>query len=369
MKIGVITFHDASNYGAALQAYATQQAISDLGYDAEIINYSNEYRLSKYSPWSRFSSAVRSKRYLYAVAVLFFAPGILLRNRAFRGFYKRFLNLSGPRIESKCKLEAAATRYDVIIAGSDQIWSYKNNGRDFSYLLEFAGLGAKKFSYASSFGLTEIPEDLLLSYKKCLTRLDSISVREKKGVELVEKLIGRKANLVLDPVFLHGRDFWLERSLAVREKDFVLFYMNENRFNRKMLACLKSFGVDKKIVSIGSLALADIFRGNYKVKNADGPQKFISYIYSADIVITTSYHAVVLCLIFNKPFYVLVSGDDGRDARILQVLEDYHLLDRAIYIETRLRDFSYQIDFSCFNDAWPHRRDYSLKFIGSSIES
>ena len=37
MKIGVITFHGADNYGSVLQAYALTEYLNDKGYDAEII--------------------------------------------------------------------------------------------------------------------------------------------------------------------------------------------------------------------------------------------------------------------------------------------------------------------------------------------
>ena len=39
MKIGIITFHWATNYGAILQAYALQNYLIEFGHDVEIINY------------------------------------------------------------------------------------------------------------------------------------------------------------------------------------------------------------------------------------------------------------------------------------------------------------------------------------------
>lgn len=37
-KVGILTFQRASNYGAALQMYALQKKIRDLGHDAEVID-------------------------------------------------------------------------------------------------------------------------------------------------------------------------------------------------------------------------------------------------------------------------------------------------------------------------------------------
>ena len=38
MKIGIVTFHRALNYGAVLQAYALCHFLNDNGFDAEIID-------------------------------------------------------------------------------------------------------------------------------------------------------------------------------------------------------------------------------------------------------------------------------------------------------------------------------------------
>ena len=39
MTVGIMTFHWAANYGAVLQAFALQEFLRELGFDAAIINY------------------------------------------------------------------------------------------------------------------------------------------------------------------------------------------------------------------------------------------------------------------------------------------------------------------------------------------
>lgn len=41
--ISIITIHNIYNYGSALQSYATQKFINDLGYDAKLIDYRPKY--------------------------------------------------------------------------------------------------------------------------------------------------------------------------------------------------------------------------------------------------------------------------------------------------------------------------------------
>ena len=52
MKIGIITYHSAHNYGAVLQAFALQEYLQKQGHDVQIINYKikeieNYYKKSK----------------------------------------------------------------------------------------------------------------------------------------------------------------------------------------------------------------------------------------------------------------------------------------------------------------------------------
>lgn len=42
MKIGILTFHRAHNYGAVLQAYALVTYLKNIGHDAEIVDYRPE---------------------------------------------------------------------------------------------------------------------------------------------------------------------------------------------------------------------------------------------------------------------------------------------------------------------------------------
>ena len=39
MKIGILTFHRAHNYGAVLQCYALQEVLKGMGHEVEVIDY------------------------------------------------------------------------------------------------------------------------------------------------------------------------------------------------------------------------------------------------------------------------------------------------------------------------------------------
>lgn len=55
MKVGIITFHSAHNFGALLQVYALQEYLNKNNIEAQVVNYrlpaiDNVYKLVKFKP-------------------------------------------------------------------------------------------------------------------------------------------------------------------------------------------------------------------------------------------------------------------------------------------------------------------------------
>ena len=50
MKIGIVTFHDAANYGAVLQAYGLHTVLAKLGHESEFIRFAKEQVVVKKTP-------------------------------------------------------------------------------------------------------------------------------------------------------------------------------------------------------------------------------------------------------------------------------------------------------------------------------
>lgn len=50
MKIGILTFHLAHNYGAVLQCFALQETLRGIGHDVMVVNYQQPYVLEQFKP-------------------------------------------------------------------------------------------------------------------------------------------------------------------------------------------------------------------------------------------------------------------------------------------------------------------------------
>ena len=125
-KVGIITFHEALNYGAVLQAYALKAVCEELGYEAHIVNYNYGGMGERVAPVRKFLASSNKKAALSSLArgVLGYF-GDKKREKAFALFREKYLNES---LRCDSSEDISALGYDVLIAGSDQIWN-PNLGR------------------------------------------------------------------------------------------------------------------------------------------------------------------------------------------------------------------------------------------------
>lgn len=369
MKIGIITFHNTSNYGAALQAYATVTALRQKGYDAEIINYSNKTRTEKYSALKRVKNALKSKEPIQLLKAIASTPGILIRNRSFKSFYLEHLPISGTHLTTTEELAKHSIKYNYVICGSDQIWSCKNNGADLSYLLDFYHNGNQKISYASSFGMTNIEASLRPRYKLLLNDIKSLSVREKAGSNLIRELTGRDARVVVDPTLLISKTHWkkLSKGIQVHNKLFDFYYIN----NKDFLDYKIKYGKHKRLdtISMGSFSLSKILDNSFYIKNGTGPLELISAIQNCRCVFTSSYHAVIFSIIFEKPFYVFLSGNEGRDSRLLHILDHYGLTDRIVSNFTKEIELTLEMNYNNIRTLLWKEVSKSHEFLDAALSS
>ena len=207
MKVGIITFHRAINYGAILQAYALKKKIDELGNVTKVIDYVNlkEEKACKIINTNSLKSFI----------------GSLLKFRfkkrkdiKFVDFRKKYLNLT-PVVGTKGALKELNAQFNVFITGSDQVWNYNIIGGDMTYLLDFANEG-KKNSYAASFGVINIEEKYKRQYSDLLNSFTNIAVREDAGAKIIRELCHKEVPVVLDPTLLLDAFEWMRLTVVDR---------------------------------------------------------------------------------------------------------------------------------------------------------
>lgn len=93
MKIGILTFHRAHNYGAVLQAFALKEYISSLCNNVEVVDYIPPYFESSNKGISFFEYTL-SKSPIRFIKNMFFFPIVKKRNKGFIEFISQNISPS-----------------------------------------------------------------------------------------------------------------------------------------------------------------------------------------------------------------------------------------------------------------------------------
>lgn len=210
------------------------------------------------------------------------------------------------------------------MVNSDQTWR-KFSEEDFYDIafLKFAEKWEKpKFVYAASLGIEEwkfnkTDEEIA---KYLLKNFTGISVREKGSIKLIEKYLGFKPLLVLDPTLLIEKKYYLNliqnfKNKIIIDKNYIFIYLLTNSSN-----------INNFIKNI-------IEKYNYKlykvtIDDEEQIQKFIYGIYNCKAIITDSYHGTIFSIIFNKPFISFIDYDKGKE-RFNTLIEVFGFKDRV----------------------------------------
>ena len=372
MKIGIVTFQRAHNYGAVLQGYSLKTFLEKLnpGCEVEIIDYWPQYHKAIYDLFNtsflndKISIFQKLKRLIKLLLVF---PTKLKRVKKFESFIRNNLNLSNNTLITNGS--DIQNLYNIIIFGSDQIWRYSdfNNfkGYDPVYWGKYPkSKGIKKIAYAASMGVMEISPIQQTFIKNSISRFDFISVREKELVKIIQQNTNQKVEHVLDPVFLTESNDWLKLANMneINEKKYVLFYNLNFSQDSIDLANYISKKYNYKIIELNGWVTP--FSNPLRQKQSAGPIDFISLFANASFVISTSFHGVAFSLIFEKQFYSLGMANNSK--RVTSLLEDLNLGDRYLK-KMEIIDIKKRIDYSLVNKKLEELKNRSIKLLKSNI--
>lgn len=357
MKIGILTFHRAHNYGAVLQCYALQEILKRMGHDVQVIDYlqpwiEDFYHLFGWNMIRRNSGSISSLLdYLKgSLKKWLLAPG---KARDFRTFRDNFLNLSLP-----CR-DVMPQNYDCYIIGSDQLWSLHCLGGepDRIYMGDFQRpQGSRLVGYAISADMKSVmaSENML---KANVPRFDALSMREKEVAEVVAEITGCRCDVCLDPTLLTDASLWNPLLTEVEKEEYVLMY--EVRWNPQTKGKLRK-KAEELAAAIGPhCKVIDLTRMNRPVT------EFVSLFRNASHVVTTSFHGIVFSIIFGVPFYALPLWG-GYDLRYIELLKSLGAEDRLVGFDTRM--VPKPMDFAPLKERLAVRQEESMSFIQKALE-
>jgi len=346
-KVGILTTHDEINYGAFLQAYALQKAISGLGYECLIINYKG------FKHWIlEYWYVLRAVNPIYFIRKLF-------KVFAFR------------RDQSKASLTSfsfskkSINRYgfETIVLGSDEIWNFKNCiGEVFIPAHYGIGVTAKKIiSYAPSFGSIGKNEQIPNDIKNSLNGLDAISVRDLNSKIIIDQIADKKAEIVVDPTLLI--DFTGDEVKPAISR-YILVYIAGKipddlikqtiEFSRKNNLKLISVGYRNKWCNSNCIAVS--------------PFEWIGYVKNADYVLTNMFHGTIFSVKYRRSLCIVLS--EYRMNKLGYLVNEILGINDFVFSKDRTLEtiFSGRPNYSEVETRLSQKRESSLQYLKTAID-
>lgn len=322
MRIGILTLHDSPNYGALLQACALRRHLAARGHEVSVID-------------RRRRPDGRALRGPTPGPGLFRPWGLLSLDahdgsREYRSRLERTLRFQRERLGltdfhfHDWRDAPADLGLDAVVVGSDQVWNASNHDPA-DYLPGRIPVGVPTLSYAASVGTDRFPADREADLRRGLAALCGIGVRERAAADLIGRL-GLCAETVVDPVLLAGAGVWRDLLAAGRREDGgrTLFYFLAEDFAAQLprvAAYVRHHGRRAAFFVDRMLRPApDGWRSWWRnrqdarrwrdagveLKLDAGPEEFLRELAGADAVVSNSYHALVLSLLFGKAVRIVL---------------------------------------------------------------
>lgn len=325
MNIGVVTFHRAYNYGVCLQAFATTYFLKEQGFCVELIDYTNPYE-QRIQKWS-YKENNRISGYLTSLL-----KNLLLGKKRYyqRGFghIAQCYPLTRQRYTHKAQLDAL--EYDVLIAGSDQIWNAQiTNGIDDVFLLRF-GHAKRRISIASSMGSSTLTQAERQLFQAALTSFQAISVREDFARQQLQPLTDTPVQTLMDPTFLLDRAAWLRcmgqtSKYAGTTERYILTYLiapDKNAYRARVKAYADKLNCPVWTIQYSNYTWKE---SNRKILGAT-PADFIALMANAELVLTDSFHGTAFSVNLRRNFVAFTHSTNP--VRVRTLLQRIGLDDR-----------------------------------------
>lgn len=342
-KVAIVTIH-SRNFGNRLQNYALQIVLKSIGVCVESLQRDLPLKGIDFFK-------VKVKR----------VGQILLGTKGakFQSFNRRVVKSKFYALANS-QQDGLANKYEYFISGSDQVWNPHYNFIGTSDLLVFAK-PEQRISYAASFGVDEIPEEKKDVYAENLSQFKALSVREKRGAEIIKELTGRDAQVVLDPTMLLISEQWSKVEKKSR-------YTPKNKYALVYSLGEKTSDFENAINCYGKEL--EIFDIRTKQKNRReipvGPAEFLYLIHHAELILTDSFHASVFSVLYHKKFITFKRPGIDMSSRIVSLANTIGAEDK-LDSDNNL-DCSIGVDYVMVDQLIERERKKSIDFLKKALE-
>lgn len=364
MKIGILTFHCAHNYGAVLQCYALQEYLKSLGHEVYVIDYRPGYIVS-HRDYLRFNPKYLVTRQIKLLPKVFWTGLRLARVRNRK--WVKFNNFKTHQLNLYPAKGFNGKGFDLCIVGSDQIWNKYITGGKFEPMYFGVDFHCPVISYAASTISDGFSKEDQIQLKQLLHGLQAISVRECQLKKQLSQIVDSTISVVADPTVLAGAkpfETLVKKDFVSRHGKFLLVYVIHDDPNLHRIARELAKNNNWRLVEIS--AGFELKRYSTKIYDA-GIEDFVTLFKNAEFIVTNSFHGTAFCILFSKNFYA-VRQHNGVDVRLDQLLSEFNLLDRFIEPDSDVRSLPIKIDYTLIDRTNNRYVAESVYFINHQLQ-
>jgi hypothetical protein len=289
-RLGILTFHKCINYGSYWQARCLAEGLAAGEARVEVLDH--------------HCPSVRRAELRCALEPTLPEPTPREHRSAYKAKVRTFDEAFAAMPQSapfSLHDGTQARSYDAVVVGSDEVWNLAHPWYGYKPLFWGEGLAADRLiSYAASFGNYDADRGLDDFWADKLADFAAISVRDDNSRRIVERALGRKPALVLDPCLQFADR--IPRFLGHEEQPYALLYGHgfpdwlapmAQRWAREQGLVLRSIGYGNDVADAEWIEA--------------GPLDFAKAMAGATAVITNFFHGCVFALAMDKPFVACVT--------------------------------------------------------------
>ena len=345
MKVSIITLYSANNIGAYLQAFSLQKVVES------VVGEGNSSFVRFVNPATEQGEKIKK-------------AGRYLKQLKLRHVVFKYRTVQKYRSAAKClhideQVFSPDREYETVIVGSDEVWNCAST-RFIHHEQYFAkNLKANNMiAYAPCAGSTTV--DMLWENGVDFSGFHHLSVRDKKTYNLVRSIDKREPTFVCDPTLLiDSFSPYIDQTVPIREKGYILVYSYGLKRQDTLQITKFARKHNKKLISVGNF-------NPWCDKNiVVDPFEFLTWIQSADMVVTSTFHGAVLSVKLHKQVAVYA----GENHKVKYFLEQMDLENRCVS-ETRFIEdvFAHQMDYDAVERKIAHMKAASMTYLREALQ-
>lgn len=329
MKIGIITLSASNNCGSLLQTYALKKLLEAYG-KVDVINFASEASHAMYD-------VIPKRLYRHPRSLLKRIkklPILLCERNGYKTFRDTQLGITGRELYYH-DLADIAEKYDVVVAGSDQVWNVMMGDFDKAFFCDWTSV--KKVAYAPSLGGHDIRESA--DYDEYIGKIKEfayLSAREEFGKHCLEEISGRTVERVLDPTLTVDPMIWKKLiGEPIVKGDYVFFYSwayNDKTLLKIVFEQRRKTNMPVYVVDGRKWISKSPEPFGFTLSKKQGPLAFLNLMYYAKRCYVESFHGMIFAYLFQKDFWLLDWHENLNDIdrRLRELVDLLDMEDRII---------------------------------------